>query len=235
MRRAFLLYRFRSRTVRMALSGVGTALLGCLFVVRPAGAAPVSVGSMLGVPHESDGAGLPREAADMQTPTAGDESRVVPAPRSRVGDGVRPDLLERWRSMSPEEQEIIRDRYRRWKELSPQERERILERSRLWRSLPEEKRIYLRERRDLLRAALPKDRHVVRKFFVRMRSLPPVSRQMVRRKIWEWRSLSSAEREEQMLRWPFYRGLTPGERGSLRWFLFSTPAGRPGAGVRSPP
>jgi len=146
------------------------------------------------------------------------------APDRPRGKPFSPGGLERWRAMPPEERERIRERYRRWKELPPEKRERIRERHRRWRELPEEQRRYLKNRRELLKDAGPEDRVVVRKFFARMHSLPSGERSAARQKIWEWRSLPPGEREEAMRSWPFYRGLSVRERGTLRWFLFA-PAG----------
>ena len=162
--------------------------------------------------------------ADVLARAAGEEAAESIAPDRPRGEPVSPERLERWRSMSPEERERIRERYRRWKELPPEERERIKERHRRWRELPEEQRRYLKDRRELMKDAGPEDRVVVRKFFDRMHSLPPGARSAARQKIWEWRSLPPGEREEAMGSWPFYRDLSEPERETLRWFLFA-PAG----------
>jgi len=140
---------------------------------------------------------------------------------------LSPDRIERWRSMSPEERERIRERYRRWKELTPEQRERVKARHRRWRELPEEQRSYLRERRAMLREAGTEDRAVVRKFFARMHALPPEMRRATRQQVWEWRSLPPVEREEAMRTWPFYGELSGPERDTLRWFLFARPGEAP--------
>jgi len=165
--------------------------------------------------------------ADVPARAAGEQAAESISPDRPRGEPLSPERLERWRSMSPEERDRIRERYRRWKELSPEQQERIRERKRRWRELPEEQRSYLRDRRELMKDAGPEDRVVVRKFFDRMHSLPPGVRSAARQKIWEWRSLPPGEREEAMRSWPFYCDLSEPERGTLRWFLFARPGERP--------
>jgi len=137
---------------------------------------------------------------------------------------LTPEKIERWRRMSPEERERIRERYRRWKALPPERRERLLERSRRWRELPEGERRFLVERREMYRTAWPEQKRVIEKFFVRWRQLPPDRRLALKRQFAEWRGLPAAERDEQMMGWPFYNRLRPDEQRVIRWFLFSEPA-----------
>jgi len=165
--------------------------------------------------------------ADVLARAAGEDAAESIAPDRPRGEPLSPERIERWRAMSPEERERIRERYRRWQELSPEQQERIKERKRRWRELPEEQRSYLRDRRELMKDAGPEDRVVVDKFFARMHSLPEELRRATRQKIWEWRSLPPGEREEGMRSWPFYRELSGPERETLRWFLFARPGERP--------
>lgn len=134
---------------------------------------------------------------------------------------VTPEKLERWRSMSPENKERIRERYRHWKTLSPERRERILEHRRRWGKLPEKEKRYLRQRREVFRNAQPEDRQAIRKFFRGWKHLPPDRRGSLRRNVEKWRDLSVEEREERLKKWPFYRDLSPAERKAVDRFLFS--------------
>ncbi len=143
---------------------------------------------------------------------------------------VTPDKLERWRRMSPEERERIREKYHRWKELTPERRERILERRRKWRELPEGERSYLRQRREIYRSARPEEKQVIKGFFRRWRELPPERRQALRRKFMEWRGLPAAERYERMTNEPFYRNLSPHERQVVERFLYLEPSRTPPPG-----
>lgn len=136
---------------------------------------------------------------------------------------VTPDKIERWRRMSPDERERIRERYRRWKVLPPERRDRLMERTRRWRELPEGDRRFLRQRREMYRNAWPEEKRVIEQFFVRWRQLPPERRRALRRHIAEWRELPAAERDEQMMGWPFYNRLQPDEQRVIRWYLFSEP------------
>ncbi len=171
--------------------------------------------------------GIPRGEIDGAALAAGEDARGAVATDPAGEGSPSPDRLERWREMSPEERERIRERYRRWKDLPPEKRERIIERNRRWMKLPPEERGYLKERRELLQGAGPEVRAVVRKFFARMRSLPPPARRLARRNLREWRSLPAEERDEAMRSWPFYRGLSGRERETLRWFLFGRPGDPP--------
>lgn len=164
-----------------------------------------------------------RGAGRQERPTVA-EGRVPRGTiRERPGQ-VTPERIERWRRMSPEEREQIRERYRRWKDLPPERRERSLERSRRWRELPERDRRFLRERREMYRNAWPDEKRVIDKFFVRMRQLPPERRRALQRRIAEWRELPAAERDERLMDWPFYGSLRPEEQGVIRRYLFSEPA-----------
>lgn len=172
------------------------------------------LGVLLSLPETAHARGYGQCLAESSGPDSG-------------GAALSPDRLERWRSMSPEERDRIRERYRRWKELTPEQRERVKARHRRWRELPEEQRSYLRERRALLREAGPEEQAVVRSFFARMHSLPPEVRRATRQKVWEWQSLPPGEREEAMRSWPFYGELSGPERETLRWFLFARPGESP--------
>jgi len=154
--------------------------------------------------------------------------------KTRPGE-ITPDRLERWRQMTPEERERVRERYRRWKELPPEQQERILERRRRWRELPESERNYLRERREIYRNAWPEEKAVINKFFRRWRELPPERRQALKRKFVEWRVMPAAERDEQMMNWPFYRNLPPDDQRVIRRFLFSEPVPQPSPDRRNSP
>lgn len=148
------------------------------------------------------------------------------APRGTIVDRpgqLTPDKIERWRRMSPEERERIRERYRQWKALPPERRERLLERRERWRELPEAQRRYLAERGEMYRNAWPEQRRAIDKFFVRWRQIPPERRRALGRRIAEWRQLPAAERDEQLTGWPFYNRLRPDEQRAIRWFLFSGP------------
>jgi hypothetical protein len=217
-------------------------LLACLALglwTPPAGAAPGSGRGRGYAPPSAPPAdprpfGPSREgAAPEPRREAFPQPRREMAPEARGGrvapERITPDKLERWRSMSPEEQDRARERYRRWKSLPPERQERILERERRWQKLPEEDRRYLRERRQLFREAPPERRQVIGGFFRHMEEMPRERRREMRNFVWQLRDLPPADRDRRLMEWPYYRGLSPGERGVLRDFLFSELAGPPGA------
>ena len=145
--------------------------------------------------------------------------RTNPAQPGRLS----PEKIERWRRMSPEEQDRIRERYRQWKALPPERRERLMERTRRWRELPEGDRRYLMQRREMYRNARPEQKQAIDKFVVRWRQLPPDRRRELKSRIAEWRGLPAAERGDRMQDWSFYRRLRPDEQRVIRWYLFSEP------------
>src|SRR3989304_2937316 len=105
----------------------------------------------------------------------------------RVGQAgeVTPEKLERWRTMTPEEREKVRERYRRWKELPPERKERILERRKSWRELPEGQRHFLMKRREVYRTAGPEEKRTIEEFVRHFRQLPPEQRHAMRQRLAE--------------------------------------------------
>ncbi|MGE5664525.1 MAG: DUF3106 domain-containing protein [Deltaproteobacteria bacterium] len=178
-------------------------------------------------------AGVAPGTADARPPSVGGPVRMerpagaegrVPRGTIREQPGqVTPEKIERWRGMSPEERDRIRERYRRWKDLPPERRERLMERSRRWRELPERDRRFIRERREMYRNAWPEEKRAIDKFFVRWRQLPPEGRRTLKRRIAEWRALPASERDERLAGWSFYNSLRPEEQKVIRRFLFSEP------------
>ncbi|MGB3399299.1 MAG: DUF3106 domain-containing protein [Candidatus Deferrimicrobiaceae bacterium] len=148
---------------------------------------------------------------------------------------VTPEKLDRWRSMTPEEREKYRERYRRWEKLPPDRRKRILERRQRWSNLPEEQRHFLMQRREIYRNAVPEEKRAIEKFFRRWRQLPPERRQAMRRNLTEMRDLPVTQRDKRLMDWPFYRRLTPDERKAVNRFFFSEPSSGPLGGPRGSP
>jgi len=148
---------------------------------------------------------------------------------------ITPEKIERWRRMTPEQRERIRERYRRWKSLPPERRNRVLKRRRTWRSLPPETRRYLRDRREIYRRAGPEERRAIRKFVRGMREMPPHRQRQMRQRIGELRKIPGPDRESRMMAWPLYRTLSPAERDAVNRFLFARPPGngRGGGGERA--
>lgn len=175
-----------------------------------------------------DRAGTPSRERD------GDSGRKKGV-RVTQGGEVTPEKLDRWRSMTPEERERFRERYRRWEKLPPERRKSILERRQRWSELPEEQRRFLKQRREIYRNAWPEEKRAIEKFFRRWRQLPPDRRQTVRRNLAEMRVLPPSRRDERLMGWPFYRRLTPDERRAVNRFLFSEPSSGPMGGPRGSP
>jgi Protein of unknown function (DUF3106) len=193
---------------------------------------PLLLGAVLLLPEGATAATVPAPGG---VPRGG--AGIVRADRTRTAQAgeVTPEKIERWRKMSPEQQERIRKRYQRWKSLSPGQRERILNRRRVWRSLPEADRRYLGDRREVYRHLGPEDKQAVGKFVRQMRQLPVGRRHLLRRRIWELRNLPASRRDEQLMGLPPYRRLSPTERHAVNRFLFSERPGRaPGVSRERP-
>ncbi len=178
-------------------------------------------------------AGLPRgEIASGESD--GDSGRKKGARMAQAGE-VTPEKLGRWRSMTPEERERLRERYRRWKTLSPERRKQILERRQRWSRLPEERRRFLMQRREIYRNAGQEEKRAIEKLFRRWRQLPPEQRQAMRRNLAEMRDLPVSQRDERLMDWPFYRRLVPDERKAVNRFLFADPSPGPMNGPHGSP
>jgi len=178
-------------------------------------------------------AGLSREGI-ASGESDGDSGRKKGARMAQAGD-VTPEKLDRWRSMTPEERERLRERYLRWKTLPPERRKQILERRQRWSRLPEEQRRFLMQRREIYRNAGQEEKRAIEKLFRRWRQLPPERRQAMRRNLAEMRKLPASQRDERLMDWPFYRRLTPDERKSVNRFLFLEPSPGPMGGPHGSP
>ncbi len=164
----------------------------------------------------------------------GDSGRKKGSRMAQAGE-VTPEKLDRWRSMTPEEREKYRQRYRRWEKLPPERRKRILERRQRWSNLPAEQRHFLMQRREIYRNAWPEEKRAIEKFYRRWRQLPQDRRQTMRRNLAEMRDLPASHRDERLMGWVFYRRLLPDERKAVNRFLFSEPSSGPLGGPRGSP
>jgi len=102
-----------------------------------------------------------------QAPAAAEEMK---APR------VRPELLERWEKMTPEEREKMRERMDKWRAMTPEERERVLKNMERFRKMSPEQRTRLIETRRKWDRVPPEARRKMRRQFDQFRELPPEKR-----------------------------------------------------------
>jgi hypothetical protein len=86
-----------------------------------------------------------------------------------------------------------RDRYNR---LSPEEKNMLNERYREWESLPEQERQRLRHRMKKYRRLPPKDRERYQHRYQQWQKLSPEERYRIREKLHEWDRLSPDEKEQ---------------------------------------
>ena len=201
-------------------------LAGTIFALWPLVSLPPAMaqgGRLPAVSREGSVPGGQAGIPDRGRPAPGKENGAFSGTgRVRIAQPgeVTPDKIERWRSMSPDERERIRERYREWKKLSPQRKERILDTRRRWEKLPEKEKRYLRQRREIYRNASPEEREAIRKFFRDWKKLPPEQRRALRRNMEEWKDLPGKERDERLMQWPFYRKFSPREQSAVNRFLF---------------
>lgn len=106
---------------------------------------------------------------------------------------------ERFRSLSPEQQALIRRRLRVWNNLPLEKREAVLERQQIWETLP------LAQRRRVRESILP-----------RWQTLPVLRRQAILRKLRELRALDGAQRNARLNDGGFLTGMNEEDRQMLR-------------------
>jgi hypothetical protein len=106
---------------------------------------------------------------------------------------------ERFRSLSPEQQTLIRRRLRVWNNLPLEKREAVLERQQIWETLPPAQRRRVRE------SILP-----------RWQTLPVLRRQAILRKLRELRALDGAQRNARLSDGGFLSGMNDEDRQMLR-------------------
>lgn len=108
------------------------------------------------------------------------------------------EALERWRQMSPQEKQELRNRYQRWKSLAPEEREELRKKFEIWRGMT------------------PDEKKVIRRNFERWRNLPPQQQERLRERWDRWRNLPPERREVLRRRFQKLQQLSPEERRQLR-------------------
>lgn len=86
-----------------------------------------------------------------------------------------------------------RDRYNR---LSPEEKNLLNERYRMWESLPEQERQKLRHRMKKYKQLPPKDRERYQYRYRQWQKLSPDERYRIREKLQQWNKLSPEEKEQ---------------------------------------
>src|SRR5579862_9740874 len=126
-----------------------------------------------------------------------------------AAEDTRPNAIDRWNQMSPEERErelaklppararVIRERIARYNQMPPDQKNEMRGRLEEFRELPPEKQEIVRQRRQELLKLPPERRRLVRSEFERIRLLPEPARR-AEYKLPEFRSRFSPA-EQQMI------------------------------------
>ncbi len=116
---------------------------------------------------------------------------VRPAPKARLN----PELLRRWRQMTPEQRRLMRKRLEHLQQLSSEKRQRILENMERFRKLsPEEKKRFIETRHRMKDVPLDVRRRMKHQMR-RLVELPPEHRRRVMRRFRLARMFLSSEME----------------------------------------
>jgi len=92
------------------------------------------------------------------------------------------EARQRWDSLTPEQQQKIKERWARFKDLPPQKRRRLLKAWRRFQQLPPERRQQLRQKWQRFQQLPPERRDVLRQRFRKWQTLPPEKRQQLRQR-----------------------------------------------------
>lgn len=99
---------------------------------------------------------------------------------SRAGRARSP---EDWQSLTPDQRQELRERYRRFQNLSPQEQEQLRQRYERYKELSPERRQKMKERHERLQQLSPQQREQLRREWRQLKELPPEQRSQRRREL----------------------------------------------------
>ena len=120
---------------------------------------------------------------------------------------VSKEALDKWKSLSPQEKEKLRERYRKFKALSPEAREKLIVNSKRFKNLnPDQKQRVLANFKRFENMT-PEQRQRMRERHQKWKLLTPQQRQNIREKIRDRRE-SKQERFENR---PDLNGSRPGK------------------------
>ena len=125
------------------------------------------------------------------------DNTTIEKPLADNGNGERYHRnLERWRKMTPEQHERLRERHERWKKMSEEERARILENYRRLKKMgPERQQAVIRARRVMAKLE-PKTREELHEHMMRMRRMPPERRHEMMRQVNQVRQVLAEDYEQ---------------------------------------
>jgi hypothetical protein len=104
-----------------------------------------------------------------------------PSVSGRKGNPDFQARLARWRALSPEEQQRLKERYEAWEKLSDSEKKAIRDRMEAWNKLTPEARQQYMERLSQYRRMSPEDRERLKRHWEAWRAMTSEQRRLARR------------------------------------------------------
>ena len=128
-----------------------------------------------------------------------------------------PRVLERFRSMSPEQQERFLENNRRFQSLPPQKQAQVRRALQRWNNLSPAQRDELIHRNQVWQRMSPEQRQFYRnQILPKWQQLPPGRRQLVIGRLHTLQDMTPAQRDAALNDPRFMQGLTPDEQNVLR-------------------
>jgi len=106
---------------------------------------------------------------------------------------------ERFRDMSPQQRQLLRNHFQQWNQLTPAQRDRVLHNAEVWQRLSPEQRLHIRN--DVL---------------PRWQALPPDRRQAIQGRLNVLQNMPEAARNQRLNNPEFMKGLRPEDQSMLR-------------------
>ncbi|MCR4336847.1 MAG: DUF3106 domain-containing protein [Candidatus Omnitrophica bacterium] len=129
---------------------------------------------------------------------------------------VRTQDVERWNSLSSEEKEQLRQRYRQLQGMEPARKKKILEKYGKFKNLDPQKRQQLKDRWQQFKNLPPERRQALREKFQKWNNLPPEKKERLKalhQKIYQMPEGRRAAFKEKQRKW---ESLSPEKRQNLR-------------------
>lgn len=117
------------------------------------------------------------------------------SPRAAAEDAGEGGVVERLRTLPPEEQRLLLQRLKRWKTMSEEERERIRANLETFRALPRQDRKGLEGSLEKWRGTDPKDRREIEQRLARFKELPAGMKESLWNRFRRLHDLPAGERE----------------------------------------
>src|SRR5271169_560083 len=142
--------------------------------------------------------------------------RIQNRQQPRQGQGHAGDWLRRYKGMSPGEQERALQNDPAFRRLSPEHQQLLRQRLRHFASLPPQQQQRMLNRMETWEHLTPGQKQQARELFGRMRQLPPDRQRMVTTAVRDLRAMPPGEREQIIDSKRFRSMFSPEERDIMR-------------------